>query len=135
MGGEAADDELHVLVLDQLLRPLGADGGLELVVAEEHLDLAAQDAVLRVQLFHGQGRAALLVDGERTERARQREREADLDHVLALGPEDRWKAEDRSAGRGRGQKCATVHCRLLSSGVTQIPGTRQAVPGREVERS
>src|SRR5438874_12035686 len=30
--------ELHVLVLDQLLRPLGADGGLELVVAEEHLD-------------------------------------------------------------------------------------------------
>jgi len=42
-----ADDELAVLLLDQLLRALGADLWLQLVVAEEDLDLPAHDAVLR----------------------------------------------------------------------------------------
>jgi len=72
VGREAAHDELHVLVLDELLRALRADGGLELVIAEQHLDLAAHDAALGVQLVGGQHGAALHVGRERGERARQR---------------------------------------------------------------
>ena len=43
VGGQPADDEVDLLVLDQLFRPLRAHRRLELVVAEEDLDLAPED--------------------------------------------------------------------------------------------
>src|SRR5262245_10451391 len=65
--GETAHDEGALVLLDELLGALGAHGGLQLIVAEEDLDLASEDAVLRVQLRLGQLRAALLVVGQRLE--------------------------------------------------------------------
>src|SRR5712692_4327134 len=88
VGREAADDELHLLVLDQLLCPLRADCGLELVVAEEQLDLAPEDAVLRVQLVRGELGAPLLIGRQGPEWSREREREADADGFPALAAQD-----------------------------------------------
>jgi len=70
--GEAAHDELALVVLDQLLGALRAHRGLELVVAEEHLDLAAHHAAPGVQLYLRELGAALHVGRERGERSGQR---------------------------------------------------------------
>src|SRR5262249_16186069 len=86
-----------------------ADGRLELIVAEEHLDLAAQHAAVRVDLLHGQDRAALLVGGDGAERPRQREGESDLDGPGTLSPQDGGKPEGGGAESGRRQKCASLH--------------------------
>src|SRR5205809_6159259 len=107
--GQAAHDELALLVLDELLRPLGADGGLELVVAEQDLDLLPQDAARGVDFLHRHDRALLLVLGEGAEGTSRRPGEADLDRVAALRLEDGRKGRDGGAGRGRGEKCTSVH--------------------------
>src|SRR5207237_9643541 len=96
--GEAAHDELAAVLLDELLRALRADGGLQLVVTEEHLDLASHDAALGVQLVDREERAALLIGREGAERTGHRSRESDADRILALGADDRGKAERRRGG-------------------------------------
>src|SRR5204862_2706433 len=93
-------DELAVLLLDQLLRALRAHLGLELIVADEQLDLAAEDAVLGVELVHGQLGALLHVAGDGGEGARQRQREADADRLLALRAREGGKRERGGAEGG-----------------------------------
>ena len=106
----------HVLLLDQLLGALGAHRGLELVVAEEHLDLAAEDAALGVELVRGELGAALHVGGEGGEGAGERQRDADADRVLALRAQDDREAEGGGGGGGGGQECAAMHGGLLIRG-------------------
>jgi len=81
VGGEAADDELASVLLDELLRPLGADRGLELVVAKEHLDLLAEDPALRVQHVDGEESPTLLVGREGAEGTGDRPGEPDADRA------------------------------------------------------
>jgi hypothetical protein len=105
---------------------LGADCRLELIVAEEHLDLPAEHAAAGVDLLHGQDRAALLVGGDGAERPGEGERESDLDGAPALGSQDRGEPEGRGAeGRG-GQKCASLHgsppCRGIRARHRRVPG-------------
>ena len=107
--GQAAHDELAPLVLDQLLGPLGADGGLELVVAEQDLEPAPQDSPLGIDLFHRHDRALLLVLGEGAEGTGRRPGEADLDRVAALRLEDRREGRDGGAGCGGGEERASIH--------------------------
>src|SRR6266508_658610 len=83
---------------------IGLVSGLELIVAEEHLDLAAEDAALGVELVGAEHGAALLVGGERAERPRQRERETDPDGILALGAEDCGECQAGRSGGGGHEK-------------------------------
>jgi len=98
--GEPAHDELGLVVLDQLLGALGPDRGLELVVAEEHLDLASHHAARRIELLLRELGAALHVRGEGREGAGERQRAADPERVLALRAQDGRERESRGAGRG-----------------------------------
>src|SRR5712692_7022018 len=104
VGREAAHDELHLLVLDQLLGPLGADGWLELIIPEKQLDLAPENAAFGVQLVGREDGAPLLVGRQRPEGPGQREREADANRILALGAQDRGECEDRCAGGAGGEE-------------------------------
>ena len=108
--GEATHDGLALLVLDQLLGALGADGGLELVVAEQHLDLAAQDATLGIELVGRELSAPLHVRGERREGSGQRQREADAER-FGLRAKHRGEEPlggDRTGSHARGgQEFAT----------------------------
>ena len=100
--GEPAHDEQALLVFDELLRALGAHRRLELVVAEEHLDLAAHDAALCVELVHGELRTSLHVRGQGREGPGQRERTADADRVAALRAKD---SRESGGGDSRGSAC------------------------------
>src|SRR5262252_1538111 len=85
VSGQTADDELDTLAFNQLLRALGAGGWLELIVAEEHLDLAPHHAPARIELVYCQFGATLLVSGNRGKRASEGKRKADFDRCRALG--------------------------------------------------
>ena len=104
MRGEAPHDELDLLVLDQLLGPLGPDGRLELIVAEEHLHTASEHSASRVHLLHRERGAALEIIGERRERPRQRQRKPDADRLPVLRAQDGRHAERRGAGGGGSEK-------------------------------
>src|SRR5207302_9156311 len=111
--GEAAHDELAPDLLDQLLRALRADRGLELVVAEENFDLPAEDAALRVELVDREHRAALLIGGERAEGAGHRSRKSDADRILALRADDGRNAQRGSGGGAGDQERSAIHGSLL----------------------
>ena len=84
MSSQAPDHELHLVVLYELLGALGAHGGLELVIAKEAFDAAAEDAALGVQLVHGELPASLHVGGQGPEWSGEGQREADPDGILGL---------------------------------------------------
>jgi hypothetical protein len=109
VGGETADHEVDLLVLDQLLGPLGADGRLELVVTEQDLELASHDAALGVDLLVRELGAPMHVGGDGGERAGQREWEADADRILALGAQHGGEGQDGGSGRCGRQELASMH--------------------------
>ena len=129
MRGEAPDDEDAALLVDQLLSPLGAGRRLELVVPEDHLDLAAEDATLGVQLGLGELGPLLHVLGERRQGAAQRQGAADPDGVLALRPNDCREREGGCGGASTREECASIHVGLLADIVRSLgDGERQAIP-------
>ena len=111
--GEAAHDERAAVLLDQLVGALGADRRLQLVVAEEDLDLPAEDAASGVQLGLRELGALLHVLGEGREGAAQRKRATDPHRVLGLGPEHRGKRESGHGDTRGGEELASIHVGLL----------------------
>src|SRR3984885_9790559 len=78
-GGETADDEIHLFLLDQFQGPRRRLAGIELVVAHDQFRLAPAEATAVIELGNRDLRGAHLILGFGAVGSRQGNREPDLD--------------------------------------------------------
>ena len=125
---ERAGDQRDLLGLHQILGLLDRLRRLALVVAEDHLELPAEDASLGIDLLDGHLGAELVRAGERRPDAAVRIDLADLDRRLrrergghdAAQQNQRGGQQDRAASKRHGVPPANGKC--ASMGNAFIPG-------------
>jgi hypothetical protein len=103
VGRYGADDEVAVVAVEQLVGLLHADADIRLRVLVDHLDLAAENPVLRVELVNRHRGADQLVGPQRRIGAGERIDEADLHGVGGAGLPDhvrRGEGSDTKPGAG-----------------------------------
>ncbi|MGY4311193.1 hypothetical protein ACVWW1_000496 [Bradyrhizobium sp. JR3.5] len=98
--GQTADDEIHLLFLDQLQCPRCRFTGIELVVAHDKLGLAAVETASIIELGDSELTRPHLVLGLGAIRTGQGNREADLDGCFLGLEQIDAKRRDGESGAG-----------------------------------
>src|SRR5262249_55827072 len=107
-GRVGAHQKVHLVDGDELLVERARELGLRLVVLDDPLDRAPQQAVLLVDLLDVDLADDLMDETRRRQRARERQRAADADRRTGGRgpPTDRGKAQDDAK---RGNACRTTY--------------------------